>query len=78
MRSGWIVEQIALRIQGELLPSAVVTTPEGEIVIRRSSNGHFYADATVNGSPVRMLIDTGASSVVLNAAAARRIGLNVE
>lgn len=38
----------------------------------RAPDGHFYAEATVNGAPVRFLIDTGASGVVLTRDDARR------
>lgn len=41
----------------------------------RSPDGHFYADAQVNGAQVRFLIDTGASFVALTAADAQRAGI---
>ena len=40
----------------------------------RGADGLFYADATVNGQPVRFLVDTGASTIVLTAADAQRVG----
>ncbi len=46
--------------------------------IPRAPDGHFYADARVNGQPVRFMIDTGASAVALTSADARRIGLFFE
>jgi aspartyl protease family protein len=39
------------------------------------SRGQYSADALVNGEPVRMMIDTGASSVVISASTAARIGI---
>ena len=47
----------------------------GELRIPRAPDGHFYVDGSVNGTPVRFLIDTGASSVSLSQALAQRIGL---
>ncbi len=47
----------------------------GEIHIPRAPDGHFYVEGSVNGVPVRFLIDTGASSVSLSRDFARRIGL---
>lgn len=41
----------------------------------RAADGHFYADARVNGAEIRMLIDTGASSVVLSRRDAQRAGI---
>lgn len=40
----------------------------------RGADGLFYADAIVNGQPVRFLVDTGASTIVLTAADAQRVG----
>ena len=45
--------------------------------LRRSSDGHFYADVTVNGAPVRFLVDTGASGIALSRDDARRVGLAI-
>jgi aspartyl protease family protein len=41
----------------------------------RAADGHFYADAMVNGAQVRFLIDTGASMVALTPADAQRAGI---
>jgi aspartyl protease family protein len=41
-------------------------------------DGHFRVDAMVNGVPVRFLVDTGASIVVLNPADAQHIGLDLD
>ncbi|NNC72193.1 MAG: TIGR02281 family clan AA aspartic protease [Sphingomonadaceae bacterium] len=49
----------------------------GQFTATRASDGHFYADAQINGRPVHMLIDTGASSVVLSRRDAQRIGIDV-
>jgi aspartyl protease family protein len=43
--------------------------------LRRSDDGLFYVTARVNGVPVRFLVDTGATMVVLTPADARRIGI---
>ena len=43
--------------------------------LNRESDGHFYADAQVNGVTVHFLVDTGATGVALSAADARRVGL---
>jgi len=41
----------------------------------RAADGHFYADAMVNGASVHFLIDTGASMVALTPADAQRAGI---
>lgn len=53
-------------------PTAV---PGQGTTLDRSPDGHFYADAQVNGVTVHFLVDTGASGVALSAADARRVGL---
>lgn len=46
--------------------------------IWRSDDGLFYVDGSVNGRPVRFLIDTGASMIVLTAEDAQRAGLTTD
>ena len=48
----------------------------GETTLTRDFDGHFYADVLVNGQPIRMLVDTGASVVALTADDAAAAGLN--
>jgi clan AA aspartic protease (TIGR02281 family) len=47
----------------------------GVMVIDRDSDGFFYMPATINGSPVRFLIDTGASMVILPTSVAAQAGI---
>ena len=49
-----------------------------EISLERSSDKHFYAEAEVNGQPIRFLVDTGASEIALTEADARKVGLTVD
>lgn len=55
-------------------PSTSAVAGQGT-TLDRAPDGHFYADAQVNGTPVRFLVDTGASGVALSADDARRAGL---
>ena len=48
----------------------------GETVLDRKPDGHFYADATVEGAPVRFLVDTGATVVLLTGEDAAAAGLS--
>ena len=45
--------------------------------LRRGPDGHFYAEAQVNGTTIRFLVDTGASVVVLSREDAQRAGLQL-
>ena len=47
----------------------------GDFTLTRAPDGHFYTDAQVNGTIIRFLVDTGASSVALSKADAAKIGL---
>lgn len=58
-----------------------MTAPEpaaaGEAAsIAKAADGHFWAEADVNGRRVRFLVDTGASAVALTIEDARRLGLD--
>ena len=57
--------------------SAPTASSWGEIALRRENDGHFYADVQVNGSPIRVLVDTGASGIALSRNDARRAGLAI-
>ncbi|MCB2064195.1 MAG: TIGR02281 family clan AA aspartic protease [Novosphingobium sp.] len=49
---------------------------DGQGVLRRQNDGHFYTDASVDGARVRLLVDTGASMVALTGEDAEAIGLS--
>jgi aspartyl protease family protein len=44
--------------------------------VRRRIDGHFVVRATVNGQAMTLLVDTGASTVVLKPADAQRAGID--
>lgn len=56
-------------------PIEAVGNGVGEIILDRAPDGHFYANTMVNGATVRMMVDTGASSVALNRADAQAAGI---
>lgn len=70
------------RITAGLIPGTpvVMTTSEGgeEVVIYRARNGHFQARVAVDGKTIPMLVDTGASSIVLSWQDAQALGLDPE
>ena len=43
--------------------------------LARSPDGHFYAEAQVNGAQIRFMVDTGATMVALTPADAQRAGI---
>ena len=46
-----------------------------EASLQADQRGQYAADVLIDGSPVRMLIDTGATEVCVSASTARRLGL---
>lgn len=48
----------------------------GDHSLTRRGNGHFYTSATIDGSPINMMVDTGASVIALTGSDARAIGLH--
>jgi aspartyl protease family protein len=64
-----------LAFQQYLQPKAVTVTAQGDLVIPRHRDGHFYVEGSVNGQAIRFLVDTGASSVVVSREFARRARL---
>jgi len=57
---------------------AAVELPKGhdDVVIFRDGWGMFMTVGSINGLPVKFLVDTGASSVAMNSAQARRLGID--
>ncbi|MEZ5874472.1 MAG: TIGR02281 family clan AA aspartic protease [Hyphomicrobiales bacterium] len=72
---------IAARVVGELLPGTAMTVEQSaggvtEVKIRRRLDGHFTATVDINGKPISMIVDTGASSIVLRPEDARKAGID--
>lgn len=47
----------------------------GEVELKRSDDGHFYADVQINGATIHALVDTGATGIGLSRDDARRAGI---
>lgn len=56
-------------------PKRAVVTAQGELVIPHHRDGRFYVEGTVNGKPLRFMVDTGATGVVVTEAFAQGAGL---
>lgn len=66
------------RLTGELVPDRGIDAGADAVSFRAARDGHFHVAATVDGVPVRFMVDTGASTVALSPADAKRIGFDVE
>jgi aspartyl protease family protein len=59
------------------LPTILRPGPSTHTLVYRAGQlGHVVLTASVNGAPVRFLVDTGASTVALSPADARAVGIN--
>jgi aspartyl protease family protein len=78
------LKTVVNRVAGEVLPPGhtilMETTPTGEqaVRLRRQDNGHFVARGAANGVSIALLVDTGASTVVLKPADAARAGIDTD
>jgi aspartyl protease family protein len=72
------------QVLGELLPPGSTLRAESQIEgersvkIRKRPDGHFMVKTEANGVPLTMLVDTGASTVVLRPEDGQRLGFAVD
>ena len=75
------LQDVLSRITAGLVPGSPLSVGSGEdgimVVLQKSSNGHFEARGSVNGTAVNMMVDTGASSTVLTPEDAARAGYDL-
>ncbi len=58
-------------------PATVRAAPGQPARIARSADGHYWAEADIDGRAIRVLVDTGASVVALTRQDALRLGLRL-
>jgi aspartyl protease family protein len=61
---------------GENVAEQAPSSGPAKIVLTANGQGHFLANGTINGTPVRFLVDTGATLIAIGAGDARRIGID--
>jgi aspartyl protease family protein len=74
---------IAARVVVELVPGSAMTVEQSsggltEIRIRKRLDGHFTATVQVNEKPISMIVDTGASTIVLRPQDAKKAGVDID
>lgn len=76
------LSSVVYRVAGELIPAGQTMVVESEdkseraVRVRRRFDGHFSVRAAINGQAMLLLVDTGASTVVLKPADAARAGID--
>jgi aspartyl protease family protein len=58
-----------------LKPKQAEVRANGDLVIERSQDGHFYATGTLNGKSARFLVDTGATVVAVGEQFSQEAGI---
>lgn len=73
-------QNFASRLTAGLIPgrSATIVDASGRrsTILYMGQNGHYQADAAINGVTIPMMIDTGATTIALSYEDADRLGLN--
>lgn len=71
---------MAGRVAGELIPGSAMTVEQSSngatVRLRKRMDGHFVANVEVNGKSVSMIVDTGASEIVLRPQDAEKLGID--
>ncbi|MFM5353348.1 retropepsin-like aspartic protease family protein [Aeromonas dhakensis] len=50
-------------------------TASGELLLRADQSGHYRLEGAINGQPVQLLLDTGATRITVPQRVAERLGL---
>ncbi|MGJ8545388.1 MAG: retropepsin-like aspartic protease family protein [Sulfitobacter sp.] len=63
-------------VQRSVNRDSITRLGESSFAVPRAQDGHYYLTLEINGAPLRFVVDTGASEIVLTAQDARRAGLD--
>jgi aspartyl protease family protein len=63
-------------LRQQISPRAAVQSENGQIILRRAQDSHFYANLKINGQDIEFIVDTGASDMVLSREDAIKVGLD--
>lgn len=64
-------------IRRDVMPGLATFDGESRVEVPRAADGHYYLTVKVNGAPVRFVVDTGATDVVLTRKDAERAGIDL-
>ena len=74
----WIANEVVNQVapQGTILTVPAPVETQRLVRLRRQTGGHFVARALINGTTIEVVIDTGATTVVLRPVDAEQIGID--
>ena len=63
---------------GQSISTAQSSGTRPSIKLEADTGGHFLAYGSINGRPMKFLVDTGATSIAMSAAQAQALGINLQ
>jgi aspartyl protease family protein len=80
LSTAWWLNHADARGQAHAATPAAAHAPAtgGPAQVLKAADGHYWADAVIDGKAVRLMIDTGASVVALTPEDAERLGLRLK
>jgi aspartyl protease family protein len=72
IKAGWA------HIRSQMLSGGNRIDENGKLRINLSDDGHFWAEARINGKGQRLMVDTGATQTAIGSEAAKKLGIDVD
>jgi aspartyl protease family protein len=69
-------KQRVLQIGQHHRAAASASSDRQSVTLSADDRGHFIAEGSINGQPIRFLVDTGATLIALPASDAKRLGID--
>ena len=70
------LDGVRQQLQLGMVISSFAPVGKGSVTLYPERGGHFFADGTINGAPVRFMVDTGATIIALSSDTATRLGID--
>jgi aspartyl protease family protein len=74
------LQDVASRVSGGRIPGSPLSITDGDgraiVTLQKRMDGHFDANVSINGSPIRAIVDTGATTTVLTESDAKSVGFD--
>ncbi|HYC75317.1 retropepsin-like aspartic protease family protein [Brevundimonas sp.] len=77
LTTAWWMDHAGLRGSAQAATPVSVPASGAAGQVLKAADGHYWADADIDGRAVRVMVDTGASVVVLTPSDAARLGLKL-
>ena len=65
-------------IVNDVVPRQTYIQDSGQVTVPQSPDGHYYLTLKIDDTPVRFVVDTGATEIVLSLQDAARVGIDVD